>query len=654
MDLVPQLRQDSAAVPDRQRFIPRGHDGVEPHNSSHDRLGRWASTPGFAWTGAALILVGLAAVIVQLPGLDLRRMTDLGLPSVFTPTLWAATLCVALGSVVGLISGRRPVIVLALAATVLVLPGLTAIAETSTRFVVSWRHMGVVDHLARTGSIDPSIDAYFNWPGFFAFFSFLQEAAGLQDISVIVHYAPIALNVLYLLPLYAIGRATTDDRTTTWVGLWLFASLNWIGQDYFSPQGLYLFVYLVVVAVVVTWFKGNAPRLDRLVRRQPAGGPSGGGPAVDVPGNEESTGRQRAGLVVVLMVVVAATVASHQLTPVAMFLTLAALALLNLTYLRGLPVLVLLLAGAWIAFPAATYFAGHADVVFGGVASLFDSLGQNVTDRVQGSSGHETIVLLRLVAALLLWCLAAWGTWLRWRAGSDVRWAVVPAAVPFVLLALQSYGGEALLRSALFSSPFMCLLAASVFVDPAEGRVRRGGAALLAVVGVAIFVLFPFARWGNERADWYSEEEVQAVRELYETAPDGSVITAVADALPWRAQEYADHDYRLLTLYTPISADDVATEGVPEDETESVDLAASDEELLLAQVRDRMAADAGQCSFLIVSRAQEAYLDQAGPFTAESVQRLEQLVASSGEFQQVVENQDARVYSLGVCAAAAS
>ncbi len=649
---MPGIRNTSAS--DAVSQAPRLREDDAPAGSAERQQA--AATPFHLWlarTGGILVLIGIVATALEVRRLDLRAMTDLGLASVFPLQLWAGTVCVAAGSVLALVSRRRPYILLALAATVLVLPGLAVFAEPNMRFVVSWRHVGVIEHLAGAGSIDPGIDAYFSWPGFFGFFAFLQEAAGLSDVAAIAQYAPVVLNALYLVPLYVIGRATTDDETTTWVGLWLFASLNWIGQDYFSPQALYLFVYLLVVAVLVTCFQGTSPRLGRLRRRPHGRHDAPLRPRVDVRSNERTTEGQRAALVGLLALLVVATVASHQLTPFALFLTMGMLVVLRLSYLRMLPVLVALVTGGWIAVAAATYVDGHAGDVFGGLASVLDSLGQNVGDRIQGSPGHELIVRLRLLTTLLLWSLAAWGLWRRRQAGSDVRWAVVPAAAPFLLLALQSYGGEVLLRAALFAAPFMCLLAASVFVQPADGRFLRRGAALLALVGVLVFVVFPFVRWGNERADWYSDDEVRAVDELYAIAPDGSKITAVADALPWRGQAYADHDYQLLTLYGPIAEEDIAREGLPGDETVSVDLDARDPDLLLAQVRSRMAAEPGQCSFLIVSRAQEAYMEQAGPFSGESVPRLERLLGSSSDFDTVIDNRDARVYSLGECAEAA-
>ena len=40
-----------------------------------------------------------------------------------------------------------------------------------------------------------------------------------------------------------------------WLAAWLFCLLNWIGQDYFSPQGWTYLLYLLFVGFLVTWFR---------------------------------------------------------------------------------------------------------------------------------------------------------------------------------------------------------------------------------------------------------------------------------------------------------------------------------------------------------------------------------------------------------------
>ena len=39
-----------------------------------------------------------------------------------------------------------------------------------------------------------------------------------------------------------------------WLAIWLFYLMDWIGQDYLSPQAFGLFLFLVAIAVITRWF----------------------------------------------------------------------------------------------------------------------------------------------------------------------------------------------------------------------------------------------------------------------------------------------------------------------------------------------------------------------------------------------------------------
>jgi len=105
------------------------------------------------------------------------------------------------------------------------------------------------------GTVDPNIDAYFNWPVFFIWAALLSQVAGLASPLVLANWTPVVLNAMYLVPLLLIFRAGTSNHRVVWVAMWFFFVSNWIGQDYFSPQGLNFFLYLAVLAVLLTWFK---------------------------------------------------------------------------------------------------------------------------------------------------------------------------------------------------------------------------------------------------------------------------------------------------------------------------------------------------------------------------------------------------------------
>src|SRR2546422_651786 len=110
-------------------------------------------------------------------------------------------------------------------------------------------------YIMRTGTADPNLDTYFSWPGFFVLSAFVTQVAGYQSILSYAGWAPVFNNLIYVGPMYMIFTSFTTDKRLIWLGLWFFYLTNWIGQDYFSPQGLNFFLYLVIIAILLKWFK---------------------------------------------------------------------------------------------------------------------------------------------------------------------------------------------------------------------------------------------------------------------------------------------------------------------------------------------------------------------------------------------------------------
>ena len=577
----------------------------------------------------AFLCAGSAAWVLSLRQIDLAHMSDIGMASVLPAGTWVALALVTCGFALSLWTGRQGLLLAAVLVTIVALHGLGVIAEPTMRFVVAWRHLGIADYIADHGSIDPGIDAYFNWPGFFSLTAFLTEITGLKNAEPIARWAPLAFNALYLAPLVVIGRSIWSAPRMVWLGIWLFYVNNWIGQDYYSPQGLSLFLYLVVLATLLRWFKGD-PRGagERLLRRVPLL-LRATRDVVVVP-DAAATPAQRVVLASVLLVVVAAVVPSHQLTPSALVAGTGALVLARWCRLRGFPVIVLTVALLWTSYLAVTYLRGHLGLLAEDVGAVNQSVGQNVSGRLKGSEGHEQIVYLRLAATALLWLTAAAGFVRGAVAGRAAVGLAVLAAAPFPLLAIQPYGGEVLLRIGLFTLPFMAFLAASLFVDARAGNISRRGWTLFAVFATVFVVSFPFTKYGNERMDYYTREEIAGVAALYRLAPAGSVLVAASDGLPWRSTGYADYDYRTLT--------DTSLPEIP--------LETASRPALVREVADRMGAGPGRRSFLIVTRSTKAQLDLFGPYAPGTFDRLERALLESRRFDVLFRNPDAIVFGL--------
>ena len=89
---------------------------------------------------------------------------------------------------------------LTLGVVILILYATPSVVEGTARVEASYRHLGVSDHIARTGQLDRGLDAYFNWPGFFAMLGTLQRASGAPDLLALARWAPTMAAFAYLAP----------------------------------------------------------------------------------------------------------------------------------------------------------------------------------------------------------------------------------------------------------------------------------------------------------------------------------------------------------------------------------------------------------------------------------------------------------------------
>lgn len=554
------------------------------------------------------ILLPCAAVVLwalSLGRIDQAEMNDLGLVSALPPTIFLALLVLVVSFCLTLRrpSGSELVPALHVLALILMVYGITPLVDEVPRYSVTWRHIGVAEYVARTGDIDPRIDAYFNWPGFFVMTAFVTELAGTSARSF-VDWTPVFYNVLYLGPLLIIFRTATTNAALVWGGVWIFYLANWIGQDYFSPQGLMLFLYLAAVAVLVRWFQQQ----------------------------EQLRAAQRAALMAIVIALLASIVASHQLTPFVAFMSIALLVAFKRCSARLLPVLVVVLIAAWLSFMAITYLHGHLEQLTGGVGQLEETAEANVGSRLHGSREHVAVVYVRLLVTAAVWGLALLGG-LRalWQERRGVLPYALLALAPFPLLPLQPYGGEMLMRVYLFSLPLSALFASWLF-HSADGRRRSPRTtAIFGVVSVALLAALFLARFGNERMDYYTPQEVSAVERLYEVATPGSLLLAGSGNVPWKFRDYEKFDYDIVTEPRPWNL---------------IDVVHPDTHAVLANIRRAMAARKRTDAYLIITRSQKAEVDLRALTARGFLDRLERAAAVSPSFELVYGNRDAKIFTL--------
>ena len=118
--------------------------------------------------------------------------------------------------------------------------------------------------------MDPLIDAYFNWPGFFAGLGALLQVTHVPPVTLAL-VAPALNGLLWMLGVCLVVRALTSRQHHIWLAAWLFTLFNWIDQDYLSPQAFAYFGYLVVAGLLLHTLAarpairgGGAPAVQRI------------------------------------------------------------------------------------------------------------------------------------------------------------------------------------------------------------------------------------------------------------------------------------------------------------------------------------------------------------------------------------------------------
>lgn len=570
---------------------------------------------------AALLLYWVPAL--RLGEADLDGMGGLGLVSVLPmPTLvGAALLAVVFASLLWLGREHKALLLITLLATVVSLHALPALIETEPRFATAWQHLGFLDYIDRTGSAVPDLDARWSWPGFFAVAAFAAKACGVSDFTEVIRWWPLAMQLLYLVPMFLLVRSMRASWRAKWTGIWVFVLSGWVGQDYFSPQGFTYLLYLVFAAILLVWFR--APRVI-WAKRRPG--------EVEV---EPTDRRQRAVLLMVVIGLFAASVPAHQLTPFVMLGVLTALVLIGRSELRGLPILFGVMVTVWIGFLAEPYWSGHFDELFGGVGGVGGNVTSSVSGRIEGgSSTHKLVLYARVLLAGGVMAFACWGWWRRRFHHYRERSLLVLTFVPFLGFGMQSYGGEMALRVFMFALPGAALLTGLAFfprtgVTAKERDKDRVSLAPLAALmaGLVLMGGFLVARWGNEPFERVRPGEVAAMEYVY-AHDDPSLrllwlsddpVNVVTPSMPWGAKDMEKVEY----LPTPAPADPVLVSGLV-----------------------KSLKDAGPNSYLMINRSQVTYLRLDVGYSATWESRLIQNLDKRQELKKVFVNADVTMYAL--------
>ncbi|HLI15082.1 MAG TPA: glycosyltransferase [Acidimicrobiales bacterium] len=555
--------------------------------------------------GLAVLAGALALwVHVLVHGVDLARMSDFGLVSVL-PAAYFLSLGLLTAGFAWWVR-RAPAHPLLLAAHLVALLAVLhltpALLYGTLRYSWAWKHVAITGFVIDTHGVDltqpiPSLVAYQDWPGFFTLNATLTSGSGLSSALGYAGLAPFVSELAYAGPLALISGAFTSDVRLRWTALWLFYLGNWIGQDYFSPQGFAFFLYLVVLALCLRYLPG---RHD-----------------VGEHGAADPTARRRRraayGLVLLCTLAIACT---HQLTPFMVVTALAALALGRRLYYRSLPAVALAVSAAWVLLAGHTFIATNFPSLSAGLGDLFSNASVNQFNAAYASP--DQLLISRVDRLLTAWiCLVALvGVWRNWRSERRRSWlaAALLCVSPVPALLGNSYGGEIVFRVYLFALPFLALLGAAAF-HPARRRASRlADGAKFAVAG-ALLAAFAVSYYGKERVNYFSPNEVAATARFYALAPPGSYVTGLVGDDTWPL-----HGYEHYTTYWYTQVGPKAVERLLADPVGT----------LLRAMRPYRHA------YLLLTATDAAVIGEQGLLPPGSLARIRSQVLASGHFRVVV------------------
>ena len=600
--------------------------------------------PRVAWRAVLPIAAVILAILlwaVSVGRIDPARMNDFGLLPALPWTFYAALAVLTTSFTLALRERktRQRLLAVHVVTLIVILHATPAIAYGTLRYAWAWKHVGIVDYIQRHGSVDPDIQfltAYHNWPGFFGLSALYAELSGFADALSFASWAPVFFNLLFFGALLVLFGTLTSDPRRLWLGIWFFFALNWVGQDYFSPQAFNYFLFLVLVAVCLAWFRprqlpdkeavrrfARSERVTRWFMRAVRRGDR------DAQGHRNAGRAESAALALFLILLAAVIASSHQLTPFMTVLALGALVIFQRLRLRALPVLVMVMSLGWVSLFAVGFLRGNLYWVVDSVGALMTNADSTLINLAEASSGQRAVALIDRALTLGVWILGGLGfARLMWNRHLDLS-AGVLALAPFGMLAANAYGGEILFRVYFFSLPFFALLAAGLFYPRLTvGKSRSTGAATALVSGAMLAGLL-VGYYGKERQNYFTPAEVRAARHLYAGAEPGSLLVSGVNNYPWAFENYE--------RYTYLSLADL----LPDDRREAIAMPAD----TIAEIARK---DQVPCAYVVITSSEKAAVDMTGVMPAGSLTRIERALAASPAYRVALRNSSATIFALQV------
>jgi hypothetical protein len=566
--------------------------------------------PAWLWAGSSAVALSLGLSFYAVARTRGQVIGSFGLlPRLGIPFILAVIVAAAI-TFAGIVLAQSAAVAImglaALAAEFGLPPALVA-----TNFLGGWnyKHLGVIDLISSGQPLNDSHDLFQNWPGFFASAANLASISGKAPLTY-ANWGTLIFLALGAVGLYSIAQQLfPSEPAIAPIASAIFITTQWGGQLYFSPQSSAFAIAMLVFAVVLpVLLRGgqskpkDQPRraIFNFVARDWA-----------TPSDIRSVARLKSVELVAVACGCLSIIVTHQLTPYMVLVSLAPFMILGWV------------SPAWrlgyigLAIVSVGYLFVHRNGI--GNQSIFSGFSfSNAEGEPTGvtSAAQEFARTGARVVAILVWTGAVITTISYARRLGRIVVPMTFAFMPFTLVLFQNYGGEAIYRVWLFSSPWCALLIAKRLRDFVNKRTLLTALAcawcvpaLLASAQATDFGMFPIL--------YMSSQEVAASSWFYDNAPPGATLVLAFAAFPQRLNKnYVLHNVAQ-TVNEPDLTDDPGLDGSALDNMSA------------ASIASYLRSNYGPTAYLAFSSSMDAENAYFGIVTPGTLQRTEQKLTAS-------------------------
>ncbi|MDQ2831324.1 MAG: hypothetical protein M3Y74_20030, partial [Chloroflexota bacterium] len=148
----------------------------------------------------------------------------------------------------------------------------------------------------------------------------------------------------------------------------------------------------------------------------------------------------------------------------------------------------------------------------------------------------------------------------------------------------------------------------------------------VALMSAVLLFSFLFARFGNEKMDYMTTGDVNALGRLYATANPGALLVGLTSDMPWKYKDFEQYHYAtVLDL----------------DEAQQARVFAQHD---LGAILRLMHGRGGAPSYLVITRSQEAQLQLFYGVSAGQIQRLDGALVHSSKLRMIYNDGTDRIF----------